>query len=385
MKNKIKLFFFFGLCVCAFAACGQKPNTPKIQKIDMAINEGDTLSQSLDYANIAPQSKAEIIINLSKVFDPRYCRAGDNYEITADTSGVWQTFNYFKPGLDYYSLEKSSNGIKALKKTKLATKVIIVSSGTIANSIWESMRKENISPETILDFADIFASHIDFLTETQNGDTFKFVQEKFITQDGKTLNGKLLAARYSASGKDNMAIYYKGTREYGSYYSPQGDSMGRIFLRAPLQFRRISSFFTLKRFHPVLKYFRPHLGIDYAAASGTPISSVGAGKVIFADWSGDFGKLVKIQHTNGYTTFYGHMKGFAKGIRSGAHIAQGQLVGYVGATGLATGPHLDFRIQQGGKFFNFLKMKLPPSNRIPSSEKSDFNKTVEQYAPLLKP
>ena len=153
--------------------------------------------------------------------------------------------------------------------------------------------------------------------------------------------------------------------------------MRNAFLKAPLQFSRISSHFTTARKHPILKTVRPHLGIDYAAPSGTPVSSIGDGTVIFVGKSGGFGNLVKIKHSNGYETWYGHLLRYGKGVKTGARVKQGQVIGYVGMTGLATGPHLDFRIKRDGNFFNFLNMKQPPVSVLSGDDKKAFLESIK--------
>jgi len=167
------------------------------------------------------------------------------------------------------------------------------------------------------------------------------------------------------------------------FFAPSGNSMRKMFLKAPLNYRRISSHFSYGRVHPILRYVRPHLGIDYAANIGTPVSAIGDGIVIYAGWKGDYGKMIKIKHNASYTSLYGHLSAISKGIKRGAVVKQGQVIGKVGSTGLSTGPHLDFRITQNGKYVNFLKINMPFAENIPKKYKQEFNTVSEQYLKLL--
>jgi len=168
------------------------------------------------------------------------------------------------------------------------------------------------------------------------------------------------------------------------FFDENGKSVKSGFLKAPLSYRRITSFFTQSRFHPIYKVFRPHYGIDYAAPIGTPVSSIGDGIVIFCGWvNNGYGKCIKIKHPNGYVSYYGHLNGFAKGIRNGVKVKKGEIIGYVGMTGAATGPHLDFRIKKDGKFINFLKLKFVPEKNVPRQYMDEFEKIKEEYKKIL--
>ncbi|MBN1622496.1 MAG: M23 family metallopeptidase [Endomicrobiales bacterium] len=246
------------------------------------------------------------------------------------------------------------------------------------------MISNEIDPEVIISFAEIFAWQIDFLTEPRVGDVYKLVWEKTVTEhDGKTIEEKIIGAQYIASGHTNTAILFEHDNNKTGYYNINGDSLFKAFLKAPLQYRRISSFFSNRRFHPILKIYRPHHGIDYAAPIGTPVSAIGNGKVIFAGKKGGYGRLIRIKHSNGFESYYGHLHGYARGIKTGSYINQGQVIGYVGSSGLSTGPHLDFRMKKHGKFVNFLKLKIPPSKKIPEKEKPEFKKAVKNILTLL--
>jgi murein DD-endopeptidase MepM/ murein hydrolase activator NlpD len=167
------------------------------------------------------------------------------------------------------------------------------------------------------------------------------------------------------------------------YFDGEGKSLRRAFLRSPLNYRRISSFFTEHRFHPILKIFRPHHGVDYAASYGTPIVTIGDGVVEYGGWKGGYGRFVSIRHNSTYTSTYGHLSGFGKGIVRGARVQQGQVIGYVGSSGLATGPHLDFRITRGGSFINPLRLNIPPVDPVPGAEMGTFRGYVQELAEAL--
>lgn len=380
LKHKtIPLFLSFLL----FFACvkddeiTQIPEAPQVAQtstISIKLKNSDTLSKSLEQTGLSNNDIYEIITNLKKVFSPKLCRAGDNYEIILDSSNQWTNFYYYIPGITFYTVEKSPDGITASKKTKTSEKIIATASGSINTSLWESMSALKIHPEVILNFADIFAWQFDFLTETRKGDTFKIIWEKNVTKDGTEINGPILAAQFT----DMTAVRFTNSKGKTDYYSPEGKSLRSAFLKAPLQFRRISSYFTLRRYHPILKYFRPHLGIDYAAPKGTPVSAICEGTVTFAGRKGGLGKYIALKHPNGYASFYGHLSRFGQGIRRGVHVKQGQLIGYVGSTGLSTGPHLDFRVKLNNKFINFLKIKVPPSISISGHENEAFQKAKNE-------
>ena len=183
--------------------------------------------------------------------------------------------------------------------------------------------------------------------------------------------GDILSAEFVNNGQTYHAYRFEHDGK-AEYYGDNGKSLRRAFLKAPLSFRRISSRFSKKRFHPILKIFRPHLGVDYAASTGTPVSSVGDGTVIFAGYKGQNGNLVAIKHPNGFKTYYGHLSRIPRGIKKGGKVRQGQIIGYVGATGLATGPHLDYRIKKHNTFVNPLTLNMPRGSSIPKAEMSDF-------------
>jgi len=211
--------------------------------------------------------------------------------------------------------------------------------------------------ELAADFADIFAWDVDFSRSVQPGDEFRIVYERLyrIDDEGTPVYvrpGRILAAHYSGTSGVHTAVYYEKDEGHGGYYRPDGTSVQRQFLVAPLRYARISSRFSSARLHPILKVTRPHHGIDYAAPAGTPIWAVADGKVIYRDKAGGFGNLVKIRHANGYISYYAHLSRFVSRLRVGQRVRQKQLIGYVGQTGLATGPHVCFRIAQDGRYVN---------------------------------
>jgi murein DD-endopeptidase MepM/ murein hydrolase activator NlpD len=239
-----------------------------------------------------------------------------------------------------------------------------------------------------LQLSDIFAWDIDFSTDLRNGDTFKIVVEGFYLDGEFKKYGDILSAEFFNNGE----VYRAYRFEYNGgadYYDADGKSLRRSFLKAPLNFRRISSGFSKRRLHPILKIFRPHLGVDYAAPTGTPVSTVGDGTVIFAGYKGQNGKIVAIKHVNGYRTYYGHLSKIQRGIRRGTKVKQGQVIGYVGATGLATGPHLDYRIKVNNRFVNPLMLKLPRGRSVPRKLMAKFknfkNEMDTQLASITPP
>lgn len=246
--------------------------------------------------------------------------------------------------------------------------------GQIKSSLWDSMIARGLPPSLVLEFADIFAWNIDFLTETRDGDRFSVLWENVRNASGRLVSSRIVAAFYEGEETGRKSAIYHN----GNYYTEKGEAMQRMFLRAPLAYRRISSYFSKRRFHPVLRIFRPHLGIDYAAPTGTPVSAIADGRVVFAGRKGGYGNFVEIRHSSGYSSYYGHLSRFAKGIRSGVHVRQGALIAYVGATGLASGPHLDFRLLHNGKFENFLRIKNISASGLSGARLAEFKRAAAE-------
>jgi murein DD-endopeptidase MepM/ murein hydrolase activator NlpD len=245
-------------------------------------------------------------------------------------------------------------------------------SGTIQGSLFESVIAAGEKPELAMRLAEIFGWDLDFYTDPRPGDTFRIVVEKKKFANGETAAyGRILAAEYNNAGRPYRAVLFHDVTGHPAYFTLDGKAMKKAFLHSPLKFAAaITSHFSARRFHPILKEYRPHLGIDYAAPIGTPVQTIGEGRVTFAGRKGGAGNLIEIQHTNGYTTYYMHLSRVL--VHAGQHVEQGQRIGLVGMTGLATGPHLDFRIQQRGQFLNFERLGLPTADPVSKRDWSEF-------------
>ncbi|MCM8760297.1 MAG: M23 family metallopeptidase [Candidatus Omnitrophica bacterium] len=325
---------------------------------------------------LIPSQASGITEELKKVFNVRRCRAGDRWEIYFTTEGEFVKFIYYDGPIDFYvvKFDREGNTYTAFAEQIKFEKKMCGVYGEIASSLYESMASLNINPELIIQFAEIFASKVDFFTDCQTGDKFTLLWQVYTDRKGKPLKDvRILAASYSSSGNTFYAFYFELPEGKGGYYDEKGKGVEASFLKTPLNYRRITSYFTHSRFHPIYKVYRPHHGIDYAAPKGTPVSSIGDGTVQYTGWRGGLGKTVIIKHSNNYTSWYGHLSTFAKGISAGNKVRKGQVIGYVGSTGIATGPHLDFRVQKNGLFVNFLAMKIPPSEPVPEKYLSEFN------------
>jgi murein DD-endopeptidase MepM/ murein hydrolase activator NlpD len=244
--------------------------------------------------------------------------------------------------------------------------------GTIHGSLFQSVIEAGERPELAMRLAEIFGWDLDFYTDTRPNDTFRIVVEKKKFSNGETAAyGRILAAEYNNAGHPYRAVLFHDLNGHPAYFTPDGKAMKKAFLHSPLKFAAaITSHYSASRFHPILKEYRPHLGIDYAAPIGTPVQTIGEGRVTFAGRKGGAGNLIEIQHTNGYTTYYMHLSRVL--VRTGQHVEQGRTIGLVGMTGLATGPHLDFRIQQHGQFLNFERLGLPTADPISKRDWTEF-------------
>lgn len=240
--------------------------------------------------------------------------------------------------------------------------------------------------QLVWSLADVYDWEVDFTRDLQPGDSIRVVAERLVTPGGETQFGRVLAARIDLSGKPEYAFRYdKG--DTSAFYDETGHSLRRAFLHNPLRFSRISSRFSLSRWQPILHYYRPHLGTDYAAELGTPVRAIGDGTVIFAGREGGYGNLIEIRHPNGIETRYGHLERFATGIRAGARVKQGAEIGYVGSTGLSTGPHLHFEVRQNGRAVNPLRVLggAAPGAPISAARLAGFEQEKRRLLRLLEP
>jgi murein DD-endopeptidase MepM/ murein hydrolase activator NlpD len=256
--------------------------------------------------------------------------------------------------------------------------------GEIDSSLFEAAANADIPENVIMDLVAIFGWDIDFSLDIRRGDRFGIVYEELYKDDVKIRNGRILSAEFINDGKVYKAVYYTDPSGNSDYYAPDGKSMRKAFLRSPVKFSRISSRFSNKRWHPVLSKWRSHKGVDYAAARGTPIRASGDGKIIFAGTKGGYGRLIVIRHGGRYTTAYGHLHRYAKGARTGRKVKQGQIIGYVGSSGLATGPHLHYEFRVNGVHRNPLTVKLPEAQPVNQAYLDNFKESTQVYLSMLR-
>jgi murein DD-endopeptidase MepM/ murein hydrolase activator NlpD len=276
-------------------------------------------------------------------------------------------------------VRRTDAGFQATLVPKAIDVEASIAHGVIQSSLFESANSAGLSDPSVLKLAKIFGSDIDFVLGLREGDQFVVSYER-IEQNGHYVkDGDILAARFINQGRVYEAVRYIGPDGVIRYYSPDGRSMEKAFLRAPLEFKRISSGFSLARLHPILNLIRAHKGVDYAAPIGTPVYAAGSGRIKFRGEMGGYGNVLQIDHGNGIVTVYGHLSRFASS-REGAHVERGDTIGYVGMTGLATGPHLHFEFRVNGQYIDPQKIKLPDALPIDASLYDDFK---QQSAPLL--
>ena len=352
--------------------------------------DGETLATSLSVRGISGGQIHTVVTEMAPVFNFRYAKAGDRYRLVLDEAGEIASFVYERSPLDTYELQRNGDSWEASKNQPDLIRRRVRLAGVVTSSLYHAVTALGERAEVAHDFADIFAWDIDFSRTAQPGDEFALLYERLYTQedDGEELYvrpGQILAARYTSLDGEYQAVYFELDEGRGGYYRPDGSAVERRFLKAPLNYKRISSHYTHSRLHPILKVRRPHLGIDYAAPSGTPVWSVGNGQVVHKSYSGGFGHMIKVRHSDGYESLYGHLSRYAQGLRVGQRVHQKQVIGYVGSTGLSTGPHLDFRLKKDGRYVNPASMRSPAGDPIPSDDRGRFRAEVESLIATLDP
>ena len=343
-------------------------------KKNLTVASGDTLSvlfvqagldNSLLHSILSQTKDAKRFtqLNVGQVLSFEF---DENQELASISSQV--------SSLESIHLEKQTDGNNfAFRKHVAQTQTREqYAKGTIEGALFAATKKAAMPYALALDMANIFGYDIDFAQDLRKGDTFEVLYEEKTLEDKAVGTGNILTARFTNRGKVYTAVRYTDKSGNSSYYSADGSSLRKAFIRTPVDFARISSRFSNGRKHPILNKIRAHKGVDYAAPRGTPIKAAGDGRVTLAGRKGGYGNTVVIKHGQRYQTLYAHMNGFAKGIRSGSNVKQGQIIGYIGTTGLSTGPHLHYEFQVNGVHVDPLSQKLPISDPIHASEKQRF-------------
>ena len=342
-----------------------------------------SFSDSLQRMGIEPLAAAGITGSAQSVYDLRHVRAGNRLAVGRSVVGELRAVRYQIDADRMLWIFPQERGFRAEIKPIPAKTEIAGVTGEINDSLFNAVTDAGESPELALRLAEIFGWDLDFYTDPRPGDTFRVVVEKKKYLNGQTAAyGRIFAAEYDNNGRVYQAVLFHDASGRPAYYSPEGKSLAKAFLRSPLKFAApITSHFSRSRYHPILKVHRPHLGIDYGAPVGTPVQAIGGGRVVFAGRNGGAGNLVHLQHTNGYETMYIHLSRML--VRTGQRVQQGQRIGLVGMTGLATGPHLDFRIRQNGAFRNFEALKLPRAQAVSKRDWNEFVAARRRWLALL--
>lgn len=344
----------------------------EIKTIDtLSIKYGQSLSDILRPIGISAATIDRIARESKSIFDVRRMKAGNRYYlIKKDSTQTPNTFIYEESISKYFVFDFDSIKVCAGEKEINSREKMV--GGVIYSSLWNAFTDAGSSPILAVELSDIFAWTIDFFG-IQPGDEFRVIYDELYVEDQYAGIGQIHAASITHLGQTTNAYYYSNNTQEG-YFDDEGNSLRKAFLKAPLNFSRISSRFSNNRLHPVLKIRRPHHGVDYAAAAGTPVYSIGDGTVVKKGFQRNGGgNYINIKHNSVYTSQYMHLKGFASGISNGTRVKQGQLIGYVGSTGLATGPHLDFRIFKNGTAVDPLKVEAPPVEPISAENLAQYS------------
>jgi murein DD-endopeptidase MepM/ murein hydrolase activator NlpD len=355
---------------------------PDTELIRGVVPPRATLDRLLTSHGLASDAVAAVVAAAREVFDPRRLRAAQPFSIVRTVEGDVRTFEYEIDHASFLRVERPA------ADAELRSAVVpiprdrrdVVVAGTIDRetpSLFEAIEAAGELPDLSIALAEIFAGEVDFNTELQPGDRFGLAVEKFTRDERPPTYGDVAGAELHNDGRLLRAIRYSPPGGKPGYYDEKGRSLRRQFLRSPLKFEpRITSGFSRRRFHPVLQTYRAHLGVDYGAPTGAPVVAVSAGTVLSASFDRANGRMVRLAHAGGYESYYLHLSAFAPGIRRGARVAQGQVIGRVGATGLASGPHLDYRLRKNGTFVNPLleHRRMPPGEPIGSAAMPEFER-----------
>jgi len=346
-------------------------------EIHGTIQRGDSLARSFEKHDVPSLARAQFIQAFKNKVDFTNLHPGEQYSIVHDNNNqIVKSVYRVNPYTSYTALPVA-NGFKVVRdEVQLQVKTVAIS-GEVSSSLFAAFPDDLKSPRLVYAFADIFASKLDFNTETMPGDHINLVVEEYYRLNEFIGYGNILAARYKkVSGEVLEAFYHAPDNKNFCYFDSTGNELGSSFIRSPVPIGRVSSSFSYNRMHPVLGIVRPHLGVDLAAPSGTPVMASADGRIISMGSNGGFGNLIVIAHGNDFKSFYGHLSGYNNNLHVGSLVRQKQIIGYVGATGLATGPHLDYRLQYRGVFKNPFAIKFQPKSILQGKQLEDLRQSI---------
>ena len=349
------------------------------------IKSGDTLASIFARKGISSTTTHKIATLNEQTRKLRYIQPGDEIRLLLDEQRQLRQMKYIEDITRTLLIQRNEEQTFTSQIINYQLDAFpVYREGVIDSSLFEAAANADIPEDVIMDLVAIFGWDIDFSLDIRSGDRFGIVYEELYKDDVKIRNGRILSAEFINEGKTYRATYYKDPSGDSDYYAPDGKSMRKAFLRSPVKFSRISSRFSNNRWHPVLSKWRSHKGVDYAAARGTPVRASGDGKIIFAGTKGGYGRLIVIRHGGRYTTAYGHLHRYAKGARVGKKVKQGQIIGYVGSSGLATGPHLHYEFRVNGVHRNPLTVKLPEAQPVNTAYLDHFREQTQVYLSMLR-
>jgi len=345
------------------------------------IQRGDTIASLLARLDIDDPEAVGYLRTARNVRSLYQLVPGRTIRAVTDGAGTLVSLRYLHGDGTELVVRREGGAFKTTEQPVVTQTQLVMASGEIRTSLFAATDSAGLSDVVALQLADIFSSEIDFHRDLRPGDRFSVVYETLYNDGELVRTGRIVAAEFTNDRQTYRALYFKDNQGRGGYYTPDGKNVRKAFLRSPLEFSRITSGFTQSRLHPVLNVWRAHKGVDYGAPVGTRVRVTADGQVQFVGQQGGYGNLVVIRHNNGYATAYGHLSGFAKGLRAGQRVSQGEIIGFVGRSGLATGPHLHYEFRVGGVHQNPLRFATPPGQPITREARAAFD---QMSRPLLE-
>jgi len=337
------------------------------------IARGDTVAGLLARLNVDDPGAAQFLRQSKETRAFNQLRPGRTVRARTSEDGGLIGLEYLTPAGNLLTVERAGEAFTVSEQPAVLERQLLMKSGEIRSSLFAATDAAGLPDSVAIQIADVFSSDIDFHRDLRRGDRFAVVYEAFYHQGEQVRFGRVVAAEFINQNRELRAVWFETADGQGGYYTPDGKNLRKAFLRSPLEFTRISSGFSIARFHPILQSWRAHRGIDYAAPTGTRVRATGDGVIARAGRDGAYGNLVVVNHAGRFSTYYAHLSGFAPGIRQGARVAQGDIVGYVGQTGLATGPHLHYEFHINGVQHDPLRVVLPEAPPITQALKPAFD------------